>query len=189
VAPRCSAMTDRRAIPDMLKWVHRCVLVALVLLFAGGIVLGFAGVDDRWCEFSSSNAPRSYGILLGDQGVEFKILWWSNSGAPMRLQTGEYIGVRYCRGDMPIAPTPTSGLRGKWRPTARGRKNTSSMASLSFSYGFITVAASLYPIYFAVRVFRRRWTRGGACVDCHYDLTGNLSGRCPECGATVEVAA
>ena len=28
--------------------------------------------------------------------------------------------------------------------------------------------------------------RRGLCLHCGYDLTGNLSGRCPECGARVE---
>ncbi|MCC6360533.1 MAG: hypothetical protein IT450_17480 [Phycisphaerales bacterium] len=32
---------------------------------------------------------------------------------------------------------------------------------------------------------RRRIDRGG-CLKCGYDLTGNVSGRCPECGAAVE---
>lgn len=35
----------------------------------------------------------------------------------------------------------------------------------------------------------RRWRRlhKGLCIHCGYDLTGNLSGRCPECGARVEL--
>jgi hypothetical protein len=35
-----------------------------------------------------------------------------------------------------------------------------------------------------VRFERRR--RSGRCGTCDYDLTGNISGRCPECGASVE---
>lgn len=31
-----------------------------------------------------------------------------------------------------------------------------------------------------IRQARRRWK--GWCLDCGYDLTGNHSGRCPECG-------
>jgi hypothetical protein len=27
-----------------------------------------------------------------------------------------------------------------------------------------------------------RWRGGGVCRECGYDLTGNVSGRCPECG-------
>lgn len=32
---------------------------------------------------------------------------------------------------------------------------------------------------------RRRRLRVGACLQCGYDLTGNASGRCPECGSEV----
>ena len=31
----------------------------------------------------------------------------------------------------------------------------------------------------------RRWQRG-ECVHCGYDLTGNASGTCPECGSKIE---
>ncbi len=33
----------------------------------------------------------------------------------------------------------------------------------------------------------RRRTRAGFCVECGYDLTGNVSGRCPECGTPIGV--
>jgi len=32
---------------------------------------------------------------------------------------------------------------------------------------------------------RARFAHFGRCVSCQYDLTGNLSGRCPECGSPV----
>lgn len=35
------------------------------------------------------------------------------------------------------------------------------------------------------RIDRRR-TRSGRCTTCGYDLTGNVSGRCPECGTAAE---
>jgi hypothetical protein len=38
-----------------------------------------------------------------------------------------------------------------------------------------------------VRDRRRAWP--GQCVHCGYNLTGNISGRCPECGREVERAA
>jgi hypothetical protein len=33
-----------------------------------------------------------------------------------------------------------------------------------------------------------RFAAGAACRECGYDLTGNLSGRCPECGRAIESA-
>lgn len=37
----------------------------------------------------------------------------------------------------------------------------------------------------ARRLYARRRRRPGACRRCGYDLTGNASGRCPECGQTI----
>ncbi len=34
-------------------------------------------------------------------------------------------------------------------------------------------------------VRRRRLPKPGHCVKCGYDLTGNVSGQCPECGEKV----
>jgi hypothetical protein len=46
-----------------------------------------------------------------------------------------------------------------------------------------------YPILAFVRGPARRWRRRrrGLCVRCGYDLEGNVSGVCPECGTTIEV--
>ncbi len=34
---------------------------------------------------------------------------------------------------------------------------------------------------------RRRSPLPGHCVSCGYDLTGNVSGRCPECGRILDL--
>ena len=41
-----------------------------------------------------------------------------------------------------------------------------------------------YPAIWCIRVplRRRRHRRLGRCVDCGYDLTGNVTGKCSECG-------
>jgi hypothetical protein len=47
---------------------------------------------------------------------------------------------------------------------------------------------SVIPSYMLARwVYSRlRWSRtkddGSVCIECGYDLTGNISGKCPECG-------
>lgn len=47
----------------------------------------------------------------------------------------------------------------------------------------IPVLAVFPLVYFAWRFYCRR--RPGHCVQCDYDLTGNESGVCPECGTAV----
>ncbi|MEK6674191.1 MAG: hypothetical protein AABZ47_00885 [Planctomycetota bacterium] len=47
----------------------------------------------------------------------------------------------------------------------------------------VTALFLLYPAAGAIQNYRkRRQLRLGACSCCGYDLTGNESGRCPECG-------
>jgi len=50
-------------------------------------------------------------------------------------------------------------------------------------------AILLVPVSWAVSTLRRAVrSRAGRCRSCGYDLTGNTSGVCPECGATVRDA-
>jgi hypothetical protein len=51
-------------------------------------------------------------------------------------------------------------------------------------YWLPTALASILPVSFAVKVWRRRAARPGSsrCSACGYDLTANVSGVCPECG-------
>lgn len=48
-----------------------------------------------------------------------------------------------------------------------------------------------YPAFVALRRFRRYRAsrREGSCRECGYDLTGNESGICPECGKPIPVLA
>ena len=51
----------------------------------------------------------------------------------------------------------------------------------------IALLFGLYPLVALLRGPVRRWSRRqkGLCVTCAYDLTGNESGVCPECGKAV----
>ena len=53
---------------------------------------------------------------------------------------------------------------------------------------FPTVLFAAYPIFAFIRGPLRRWRRRrkGLCITCGYDLTGNVSGVCPECGAEIK---
>ncbi len=55
---------------------------------------------------------------------------------------------------------------------------------IEFPLGFATVALAAYPIIAFIGGPVRRWRRRkrGLCVRCGYNLAGNVSGVCPECG-------
>lgn len=49
-----------------------------------------------------------------------------------------------------------------------------------------TVAVVLFPVLGLRRAARLAKSLQGCCHSCGYDLRGNVSGRCPECGTGVE---
>lgn len=40
--------------------------------------------------------------------------------------------------------------------------------------------------FLANRLARRGWVPPGFCAQCRYNLKGNVSGRCPECGTVFD---
>ena len=75
-----------------------------------------------------------------------------------------------------------------WRTSARlGRCRPSNyrIYSLSFALWYPIILFSIYPTIAFIRgpLRRHRRRRKGECIGCGYDLTGNESGVCPECGS------
>jgi hypothetical protein len=66
--------------------------------------------------------------------------------------------------------------------------------STADSFGFATNMPYAIAVAFAATMPSLRWfarqrrlraEREGGCVHCHYNLTGNVSGVCPECGSAI----
>ena len=62
--------------------------------------------------------------------------------------------------------------------------------ALSARHGWVVAATAIPPLLWLARRSRRLYTRRrrsrlGLCLRCGYDLTGNTSGKCSECGAVV----
>jgi len=51
----------------------------------------------------------------------------------------------------------------------------------------VMLVTAPYPLLWFVRgpLRRRRWAATGRCTCCGYDLTGNVTGMCPECGRSL----
>jgi len=56
--------------------------------------------------------------------------------------------------------------------------------SVSAPFWFMVILFAAYPVSSFVRGPVKRWyrRRNSACLECGYNLTGNVSGVCPECG-------
>ena len=66
-----------------------------------------------------------------------------------------------------------------------------TVGSITIPIWFLIVAFSAYPSIAFIRGPLRRWRRRrraapGHCQECDYDLTGNVSGVCSECGTKIE---
>ncbi len=53
-------------------------------------------------------------------------------------------------------------------------------------FAFLLVALYRHPWDFFRRFRQFRWVNHGRCGNCGYDLTGNTSGVCPECGMSAK---
>jgi hypothetical protein len=56
----------------------------------------------------------------------------------------------------------------------------------SFPHWFLTLMFVILPAIWLFKWNRRRKIGPNTCPSCGYDLTGNESGECPECGAIYE---
>jgi hypothetical protein len=56
-------------------------------------------------------------------------------------------------------------------------------AYFSVRYWVVGIPFAIMPLATSIRIYRNRRRRtSGSCVHCGYNLTGNASGACPECG-------
>jgi hypothetical protein len=105
---------------------------------------------------------------LGPPSPGVRVAW-----PPSAERTWRFAGVRLVAGQ---TPDPT----GATRPLHGGRVHYSNLLVLSAVLPAARVARRL-----ANRLRSRRRSRRGLCARCGYNLTGNASGVCPECGSTI----
>lgn len=104
---------------------------------------------------------------------------------------------RYCQWFRHAPPTQIDHYELYWQRSNRaGNRNidatlpTIRMSGARFQIMVVVAAMIAYPIITVVarrRMQRRRWVRAvrGLCQTCGYDLTGNTSGVCSECGESL----
>ena len=67
-----------------------------------------------------------------------------------------------------------------WNPYA-----PNSIGSLIFPAWILVALSAVLPAIWMCRRYRSRPPRIGFCQKCGYNLTGNVSGICPECGTAI----
>jgi hypothetical protein len=101
--------------------------------------------------------------VVGDyRGFKWEIEWWPGVG-PFRSSTGQVIG-----------------------PKLKNIRN----AAFRIPLWAIFIVFAIYPTLTAAIIARawyrhRHYRKQGHCKECGYNLTGNTSGICPECGERI----
>ena len=88
----------------------------------------------------------------------------------------------FARDDRDTAVRPIPGFAGFGRFTIQGRGM--GWTEVRLPHAAAVLVTAMTPAFVLGRSLRRRRRReGNLCRQCGYDLTGNVSGVCPECGS------
>ncbi len=187
--------TDKVPAPMRKNFVIRGIIaIALTLAAGGSAIVGTAvrGGFEWHLKVGQVNTVgrRAQATLRGAGGSEWSWLFsfgWSS----YRLRIGYY---EYLDGLAGAESTQKSlpGLR-YIRVVSHDPRTDHGFRRYSLSISaepilVLSVLCGVYPVFALLRgpVLRRRRRRKGLCTKCGYDMTGNTSGVCPECGTKVE---
>jgi hypothetical protein len=172
-------------------------IVAAVSLLAFAIML-FA-----W--FKVPGSRRGRGALFRTASYEFELRRLPGSSGGKHPYPGSFCfvvtgGVRTLQG---FHALPGKMWNGRWaNPDHRlptniwYGKSPSNDPTAAFYFGLVipwwellTLPALLPCLWIALRWLRPKARSAGRCRACDYDLTGNASGICPECGTPITLLA
>lgn len=161
----------------LLHILHTTTIALSVVLFGATLLL--------WARTQRQYALGSYAMHGWSVGL------WADTGS-LQLSWSRYSG-----------PVPWTGWgysypggygQSDYPPSHFGHTYVSiprvTTDEWSCPYWFVLVLASAVPAGSAIgHLIRRRRRVQGLCRRCRYDLTGNASGVCPECGTPITLAA
>ncbi len=175
----------------MLKWLHRGLVCALTLTSLSGLALlafcYFGNAPINWIvtdETGDAKFSRSLHqqVNLGRDVGLMQIRWYQGSGVKCDDVRLDALGLFFAR------------ISERHRPCRSRVKQLTIIeyTLFSISTGWATTICAIYPAIFFIRSYRRRRLHRQVlqpCTKCGYDLHGNESGVCPECGEAVEMTA
>lgn len=153
----------------LIKWGIVVMMCAIVSIFAR-----------RWTRIRQLFFLSSFVVtmLLFAMWI---VSFWARFG-----YSGDRTFVGYQAGALIVCPTHGEGNSG-W---IVGRRNVSETIWLTHLLGPIVVLGGWIPVVGcaipALICWPDRHPKPGSCIKCRYDLTGNTSGICPECGTPIK---
>ncbi len=129
-------------------------------------------------EFGFDRSMNTRGVTVKGGGMRV----WSSGAVGF-----DRFGALYWTMRLPSACRATWSAPRKlhWQHAVRGSAIEAGV--LRFPAWPMVLILSAYPVWAVVRgpMLRRRRRKTGRCIHCGYDLTGNESGACSECGEVV----
>jgi hypothetical protein len=106
-----------------------------------------------------------------------------DEGLPVRFRWSE---LKEERERSQILVAPAKADPSAWRNLRDLWHDRLDVQVFSISNAWLVVITAICPVIWIIRFSLKRCGHGrGRCVSCGYNLTGNTSGVCPECGTTV----
>lgn len=143
----------------------------IALLFAAAVTLTALGLAGLWAEVEHAGliTPRHWARVRVDGG-SLRVVYARAADRPRPRW-----GVTLLRGSLGALSLRTGGNARWWWWAA------------SVPVWLVVTSLFAYPAgaYVCGPIRRRRRLRHNLCLTCGYNLTGNMTGRCPECGKAI----
>jgi hypothetical protein len=169
------------------RWAFNgLAVVSLLLCLATSAVWIRSGFTTDGVQESirDPNMPNGWWLIpsiLADRGCLFITYGTYHCGVfPDRSQPWHYFSMPATHGGEPYGDIP-------WCISVRKVANTGNKdIGIAVRLWTLDALAAMLPIAWLARWRQQRRLRGiGTCLKCGYNLIGNLSGVCPECGAKI----
>jgi hypothetical protein len=188
------AATGRRGTEQMtpkpltvFRGVRVVILAALSLAAAALAVFGPLSYIMESGTYAAY--PADPGLIMPDVGTSFCRVSLQLAGSKLQVRYDRFTAAR--QGTASTQP-PGFEWRRRYLLHVYGRRSPEqTVAFLFVPFWIPALLLAAWPLLGWARPawIRHRRRRPGLCLYCGYDLTGNTSGRCPECGSPVAARA
>ncbi len=177
-------LSMRRSIPGKLRLVIVITLSLGTLLYLSWFLMrhyrGYAGVNEPFSHWQSPSGQ----LKVWDGGTSLAL---SFPAYPCGKCAVSHFRFLHCQSTI-VRFLRQHGSGTKWGPFYLALGSGGQHYFFCDYWVPLAVLGFVPGIFLAQRLIRKRRDARNRCVNCDYDLTGNTSSICPECGEKIELA-